>query len=267
MVRHLRHFTCRGAGSWKYCGVLSSQDSIVSLTSCRSALHSHSASGPAARAQRPQPLPARQRHEARPRPEEIASPGGKCAKEKSPTSPLAPRFTKCPTNEPGAVFAECKTTPGEEGRAPCNPRPRLGGYGRTRAQGGPRLAAPLYYPAASCHCSTAINLGRHRDPTPLSPGGGEAGELEGGSPSRPADASAPPSPRFSSLAPSQVAVLSKFASPTPTHPARAPQLAEFKALLRFHPLRSPPPALDYSIRDYAFASSLLAKWGLCHSHI
>lgn len=88
-------------------------------------------------------------------------------------------------------------------------------------------------------------------------------ELEGGSPSCPADVSAPPSPRFSSLAPSQVAVLSKFASPTPTHPARAPQLAEFKALLSFHPLRSPPPALDYSIRDYASASSLLAKWGLC----
>lgn len=29
------------------------------------------------------------------------------------------------------------------------------------------------------------------------------------------------------------------------------------------PLRSLPPALDYSIRDYAFASYLQANWGLC----
>lgn len=48
----------------------------------------------------------------------------------------------------------------------------------------------------------------------------------------------------------------------PTHPAGVLRLSEFKALL-LPPPCSLPPVLDYSIRDYAFASSLVANWGLC----
>lgn len=118
--------------------------------------------------------------EARSCPEEITSPGVNLTRRKAPHHHWLPSFINSPTNKPGGVFAMRKTTRGEEGRAPCNPCHGLGGYGRrTRAQGGPRLAALLYHPAASCHCSTAINLGRHRDPAPLS-AGGRGQSLKGG---------------------------------------------------------------------------------------
>lgn len=70
-------------------------------------------------------------------------------------------------------------------------------------------------------------------------------------------------PRFRLLIPSAATVLSAFECSTPTHPVGALWLSQFKALLRFHPLCSLPPALDYSIRDYAFASYLQANWGFC----
>ena len=113
------------------------------------------------------------------------------------------------------------------------------------------LTASFRSPAPLCYCSMAINHGRRWNsglvPTRGSPG------------CRNRDVASLLLPN--SLGSRRAQRLSERS--TPTHPVGAPQLSQFKALLRFHPLCSLPPALDYSIRDYAFASYLQANWGLC----